>query len=96
MYVPRTSRASQSHVALNLIQAQPACDHMSGLPQHSICTDSRNSADELEGRLCCMLPTGELSPRPLVSSLTGSGLRSLFLAVVISRESIQRRHPRGA
>jgi hypothetical protein len=40
-------------------------------------------------------PTGGISPPPLVSSLTGSGLRSLFLAIAISREGVLGRHSRG-
>jgi hypothetical protein len=47
--VPCKSRALQMLGALNSRHSCQQCDHMSDLPQHSMCTDGRKHADGLAG-----------------------------------------------
>jgi hypothetical protein len=47
--VPCKSRALQVPGVLNSRHSCQQCDHMSDLPQHSMCTDGRKHADGLEG-----------------------------------------------
>jgi hypothetical protein len=48
--VPCKSRALQMLGALNSRHSCQQCDHMSDLPQHSICTDGRKHADGMGSR----------------------------------------------
>jgi hypothetical protein len=58
-------------------------------------TESAPTAGNMHMGSRMQCPTGGRTPPPLLSSLTGSGLRSLFLAISISRGAVLGLHSGG-
>jgi hypothetical protein len=87
-----TNRVLQTLATLNLRQAH----HKSttSLTYRNTASAPINGNVQMSSRM--QASTGGISPPPLVSSLTGSGLRSLFLAIAISRgEAFLGQHSYG-